>query len=87
VHLAGFQRQETEWLGEIYPRSLLYLISEALEGQAGTPLLGMQKFWGLHSKAKDVRALTPQAGGLQHSAHGQFVQDACVRAWIAAQWP
>jgi hypothetical protein len=50
--IAGFRcfamsdelEQKDEVLGKLYPRSLLYLVSGALEETADEPLLGMQRF-------------------------------------------
>lgn len=80
------QQQATAPGSWIYPRSLLYLISEALEGASSTPILGMQKFRPARSNPRDVLALTPEENGLRHATHGGFVEDSCVRAWIAKQW-
>ena len=37
-----------------YPRSLLYFISGVLEGEPGTPLLGLQRYWSDPPHQSDV---------------------------------
>lgn len=37
--------QDDQMLGPLYPRSLLYFVSGALEGPADRPLVGMQRFY------------------------------------------
>ena len=71
----------------VYPRTILYLISNALEGRPHTPLLGMQRhFTAALVPEGSVIAWTPDAGLLlDHKTHGCFVHNPSVRHWIDQQ--
>ncbi|CAM4416508.1 hypothetical protein [Deinococcus marmoris] len=71
----------------VYPRTILYLISNALEGRPHTPLLGMQRhFTAALVPGGSVIAWTPDAGlQLDHKTHGSFVHNPTVRHWIDQQ--
>lgn len=45
VHLLCDERERADQVARIYRKSLLYLVSNALESDARTPLLGMQRAW------------------------------------------
>lgn len=72
-------------VSEVYPRTLLYLISNALEGRPHTPLLGMQRSpsllrWCLRAASSPGRPMQ-----LDHKTHGFFVHNLTVRHWIDQQ--
>jgi hypothetical protein len=48
------QAEQEDQCAQIYHKSLLYLVSNALEEQRGTPLLGMAKFVGQDSALKEL---------------------------------
>ncbi|GMA16529.1 alpha/beta hydrolase [Deinococcus metallilatus] len=70
----------------LYPRTVLYLISNALEDQRGTPLLGMQRYLTADSFRGRFQTVTwvptPQ---IQHFTHTGFLSDPAIRAWVRGQ--
>ena len=67
-----------------YRRSLLYLVSEAFEGGATTPILGMQKFFDPYAKKRLPNATVHVAPGptSASSTHGGFDDDALTQAQV-----
>lgn len=70
-------------LSGLYPRTVLYLVSNALEDERGTPILGMQRFLPgdpFHRRFRTVTWVpTPQLPQFTH--HG-FLETPAVRAWV-----
>lgn len=74
-------------VSEVYPRTLLYLISNALEGRPHTPLLGMQRSFpaALVPEGSVIAWTSDAALQLDHKTHGFFVHNPTVRHWIDQQ--
>ncbi|GAA5532568.1 hypothetical protein [Deinococcus aluminii] len=70
----------------LYPRTVLYLISNALEDQRDTPLLGMQRYLTADSFRGRFQTVTwvptPQ---IRHFTHTGFLSDPAIRAWVRGQ--
>ena len=52
--LAHTSEKSDESLGALYSKSLLYLVSRALEPDQRTPILGMQKIWTGNNESDDT---------------------------------
>ncbi|GGO38442.1 hypothetical protein GCM10008949_44990 [Deinococcus humi] len=80
-------------LGTLYPRTLLYLISNALEDQPAFPILGMQKFWeapvphDVHDLFQQVSWVPGIVDGqvIEQYSHGGFSTNPQVLAWLASR--
>ncbi|MBB5233969.1 hypothetical protein [Deinococcus budaensis] len=90
------ERNETgqlPWLlSGLYPRTLLYLISNALEARRETPLFGMEKYAGsspqlrAHFGQRLTLAWVPDPLlGVDQRTHSNFMGNPDVQAWIKAQ--
>jgi hypothetical protein len=59
-----------------YRRSLLYLISNGLEGRRGVELAGMEKFWASKPRRRWTTHLAAAGSGASRSTtHGGFDND------------
>lgn len=77
---------ELSWpLASLYPRTLLYLIRNALEDRPQVPLLGMQRHLE-HSRVLkgrfEQRVWVPNDAVPDQHAHGDFLKNPLVRRWI-----
>lgn len=70
-----------------YPRSILYLISNALESTANTPLFGLEAYAHGLSMFKEYQMDWCPEGALNQQTHGGFIHNKAVRDWIAGQIP
>lgn len=73
-------------LGGLYPRTVLYLISNALEDERNTPILGMQRHLSADPLRRRFRTVTwvptPQ---IPQVTHDGFLRSPAVRVWIRAR--
>lgn len=78
---------ELSWpLASLYPRTLLYLIRNALEDRPPVPLLGMQRHLEHSGVLKDrfeQRVWVPNKDVPDQYAHGDFLKNPLVRRWIS----
>jgi len=86
-YLALTPEEELDEVGQNpspYPRTILYLISNGLEREVGTPLLGMGVYARGHPLLSDYSVTwTPQlSAGLTHTSHGGFIFNPSVQDWI-----
>ena len=61
-----------------YGRSLLYLISNGLEGGRRVPLAGMERFWGAGSTGWTTVVSSPGSPDSRAATHGGFDNDAAT---------
>jgi hypothetical protein len=74
-HLTEKAEEEDPTCGP-YRRSLLYLVSESLEGGKRTPILGMQRYFGPYAQALTNATIHLSPGATSASAtHGGFDND------------
>jgi hypothetical protein len=69
----------------LYGRSLLYLVSEALETARSTPLLGMQKYFDAMGRLPNMHAWTSVGPESHASRHGDFDNDAVTRRSVVGR--
>jgi hypothetical protein len=78
-HLTDRAEQDDGSCGA-YRRSLLYLVSEAFEGGAGTPILGMQKFFDAYGAGLPNTSAHVAPGSVSAATeHGEFDEDPGTR--------
>lgn len=80
------ETSELRWpLASLYPRTLLYLICNALEDRPPVPLLGMQRHLEHSEVLKDrfeQRVWVPNDAVPNQYGHGNFLKNPLVRSWI-----
>ena len=62
-----------------YSRSLLYLVSEALEGSASVPLVGMERYYDAMSRSPSMQAWAAVGPETTSREHGDFDEDEVTR--------